>query len=422
MAAVLAATTVVLSDALSRDSDPGPSVAAPSDLPDGWKSWATAAKAPKGSERLLGGAGSALAGCAAVATSLVCAGSGLMATRFDLADGRTTWGRSVDPTPDGSSSSSQGALIGTTGSHVYAYEAEEGETTAGPRFSYTAYALAADTGKELWRTETGTGESASVPDSTQDAATAVPEGVVTFYGPAGEYYALLDAETGDVRWKRPKPDGPKAPADCLLRSAADRAYLVCAIGLSENGASRTTVSQIDPATGKARWTVEAKGTQYLLGQHDGRLVLADTFAADRGLTLIDVSSRVLTVRRLAQPRPEDAQAYLVRGTVYFTRDSGGVRAVSPSTGRTLWESNSTVEKPGPPTASATHVYLASPSGRLAALDTSSGAVDATRDGRDDGGRTDSMLVTSGAPLVLVGDALYVPYGIRSVYTVDVRAL
>ncbi|GHA12336.1 protein kinase domain-containing protein [Streptomyces purpurascens] len=422
VAAVLAATTVVLTVALSRDSDPGPSAAARSDLPDGWKSWATAAKAPKGSERLLGGADSALAGCAAVDTSLVCAGSGLMATRFDLAGGRNTWDRPVDPTPDGSSSSSEGALIGTADHHVYAYEAEEGETAAGPRFSYTVYALAAGTGKELWRTVTGTGESASLPDSTQDAATAVPEGVVTFYGSGGDQYALLDAETGDVRWRQPKPHGPDAPADCLLRSAADRAYLVCAIGLSEKGASRTTVSQIDPATGKARWTVEAKGAQYLLGQHDGRLVLADTFSTDRGLTLIDVSSRVLTVRRLAQPRPEDAQAYLIRGTVYFTRESGGIRAVSPRTGRTLWESNSTVEQQGPPTASATHVYVASPSGRLAALDASTGEVEATRPGRDDGGRTDSMLVTSGAPLVLVGDALYVPYGVRSVYTVDVRHL
>jgi outer membrane protein assembly factor BamB len=418
--AVLAAATVVLSVDLSRDSESGPSATVTrSDLPEGWKPWATAAKAPKGSERLLGGADSSLAGCAAVDTSLVCAGADLMATRFALADGRNTWGRAVDPTPDGSSSSDDGALIGTHDSRVYAYEAEGGETADGIRFTYTVYALAAGTGKELWRTGTGTGESASVPDSTQGAATAVPEGVVTFYGSQGDQYALLDAETGDVRWKRPKPD---TSADCLLRSAAGRAYLVCAIGLSDRGASRTTVSQIDPATGKARWTVEAKGALEVLGQHDGRLVLADAFATDRGLTLIDLSSRVLTVRRLAEPRPEDAMAYLVRGTVYFTRDSGGVRAVSPRTGRTLWESNSTVEQQGPPTASATHLYFASPSGRLAALDASTGKVEATRPGRDDGGRTDSMLVTSGAPLVLVGDALYVPYGVRSVYSVDVRDL
>jgi outer membrane protein assembly factor BamB len=125
---------------------------------------------------------------------------------------------------------------------------------------------------------------------------------------------------------------------------------------------------------------------------------------------------------LAKPRPEGSRAYLARGTVYFTSSSGGVRAVAPLTGRTLWESNSTLERQGPPTASATHVYFASPSGRLAALNAHSGKVEDTRDGRDDGGRVDSMLVTTGAPPLLVGDALYVPYGVRSVYTVDVRDL
>jgi hypothetical protein len=70
-------------------------------------------------------------------------------------------------------------------------------------------------------------------------------------------------------------------------------------------------------------------------------------------------------------------------------------------------------------ASATHLYLASPSGRLAALDLRTGRVTATLQGRDDGGTADAG---AGAPLTLVGDALYVPYGVRSVYSVDVRAL
>jgi eukaryotic-like serine/threonine-protein kinase len=79
-----------------------------------------------------------------------------------------------------------------------------------------------------------------------------------------------------------------------------------------------------------------------------------------------------------------------------------------------------VESSGPPVASASHLYLASPTGRLAALNLRTGAVDATLQGRDDGGTADATGV--GAPLTLVGDALYVPYGIRSVYTVDIRTL
>ncbi|GGY18791.1 protein kinase domain-containing protein [Streptomyces djakartensis] len=418
VAAVLAAvvtTTVVLTP-----DEPAPAATpARGDLPDGWKPWATSAKAPPGSERVLGGTDASLKSCAALGDSLVCAGADLMATRFGLADGRNTWSRPVDPTPNGTSGD-QGAIIGTVEGRVYAYEADEREDPdGGIPTRYSVEALAAGTGKVLWRTRTGDGVSATVPDSSQGAATAVPEGVVTFFGAQGDEYALLDAGNGEVRWRRPKPD---TEGDCMLRSAAGRAYLVCATWPDDRKASRTTVSRIDPATGKARWTVEAKGTLEVLGQHDGRLVLADAFTADRGLTLIDVSSHVLTVRRLAQPRPETASAYLVRGTLYFTRSSGAVRAVSPRTGRTLWETNSSVEQQGPPAASADHVYFASPSGRLAAVNARTGKVEATRPGRDDGGRADSMLATSGAPPVLVGDALYVPYGVRSVYSVDVRDL
>ncbi|MFF5366238.1 PQQ-binding-like beta-propeller repeat protein [Streptomyces sp. NPDC013187] len=424
--AVALAAIVTTTLTLIRDHDRPPSstaqVADPpegaADLPEGWQPWVATAKAPTSSDAGLAGTDTSFKGCSVVGASLVCAGSDLMATRFALADGRNTWSRPVDPTPDGASGD-EGAVIGTGDGRVYAYGSEDAEGTSGVGSSYTVHALAADTGKELWRTPTGSGEMARVPEGPQGAATAVSEGVITFYGSQGDQYALLDAETGKVRWRQPEP---QTRGDCVLDAAADRAYLLCTTSADDEKAAETTVSQIDPATGKTRWTVEAEGSLQLLGRHGGRLVLADGYSTARGLALIDVASHELTVRRLAKPRPEGSRAYLARGTVYFTRSSGGVRAVAPLTGRTLWESNSTLERQGPPTASATHVYFASPSGRMAALNARSGRVEDTRDGRDDGGRVDSMLITSGAPPLLVGDALYVPYGIRSVYTVDVRHL
>ncbi|MFD8229343.1 PQQ-binding-like beta-propeller repeat protein [Streptomyces massasporeus] len=426
-AAVAVALTAIVTTTVTliRDNDrpapsgrPASSTAGAAGLPKGWKPWVATAKGPGTSEGGLGGVDTSFKGCAVVDTSLVCAGSDLMATRFGLADGRNTWSRPVDSTPDGASGD-EGAIIGTGDGRVFGYGAEDAAGTSGVGSSYTVHALAAGTGKELWRTPTGSGEMAVVPDGPEGAATSVPEGVVTFYGSQGDQYALLDAETGEIRWRRPKPGDP---GDCMLDSAADRAYLICTAELEDGKTTETSVSEIDPATGKPRWTVEAEGSLQLLGRHGGHLVLTDGVSMTRGLTLIDAASHKLTVRRLAQPRPEASRAYLVRGTVYFTRTSGGVRAVSPRTGRTLWESNTTLERQGPPTASATHVYFASPSGRLAALNARSGKVEATRDGRDDGGRVDSLLVTSGAQLLLVGDALYIPYGVRSVYTVDVRDL
>ncbi|MBB4715230.1 serine/threonine protein kinase/outer membrane protein assembly factor BamB [Streptomyces luteogriseus] len=426
-AAAVALTAIVTTTVtLIRDNDrpdpagdrPASSTAEAAGLPDGWKPWVATAKAPGGSDGGLGGADTSFKNCSVVDASLVCAGSDLMATRFGLADGRNTWSRPVDSTPDGASGD-EGALIGTGDGRVYGYGAEDAEGTSGVGSSYAVYALAAGTGKELWRTPTGSGETAVVPDGPQGAATAVSEGVVTFYGSQGDQYALLDAETGEVRWRQPKP-GDRG--DCALDAAADRAYLICTAEVNDGKTAETTVSEIDQGTGKTRWTVEAQGSLQMLGRQGGLLVFTDGVSMTRGLTLIDAASRKLTVRRLAEARPEASRAYLVRGTVYFTRTGGGVRAVSPLTGRTLWESNTTVERQGPPTASATQVYFASPSGRLAALNARSGKVEATRDGRDDGGRVDSMLVTSGAQLLLVGDALYVPYGVRSVYTVDVRDL
>jgi outer membrane protein assembly factor BamB len=341
-----------------------------------------------------------------------------MATRFDLAGGHNTWSRFVDPTAPDGSSFDEGAIIGTDRGRVYAYQADERQVAggAGPLFTYTVVALAADTGKVLWRTRTAIGQTASVPDGEQGGATAVPEGVITLYGDQGEQYALLDADTGEVRWKRPRP---QVADDCRLRTATERAYLICTTGRWHKGTARTSVSELSTATGKPSWTVEAKGALDVLGQDGDHLVLADAISPGSGLTLVDVSSRALTVVRVSGKQSDASGVYLVRGTVYFTRNSGGVSAVSPRTGLTLWDSNSSVEQPGPPAASATHVYVASPSGRVAALNAGTGKVEGTRPGRDDSGRTDN---TSGAPLTLVGDALYVPYGDRSVYTLDVRDL
>ncbi|MET9679333.1 protein kinase domain-containing protein [Streptomyces coeruleorubidus] len=413
--AAVVATTVALTR--GGDDPTRPSTAAPTDLPDGWKPWAARAKVPAGIERS-SGRDAPFQRCVSVGTSLVCAGAQVMATRFDLAEGRSTWSRPVDPTAPDGVSKDEGAIIGTDHGRVYAYEADERQLAdgAGPLFTYTVAALAADTGKVLWRTRTADGQTASVPDGGHGGATAVPDGVITLYGDQGEQYALLDADTGKVRWKRPKP---QAADLCRLRAATERAYLICTTGRWHKGTARTSVSELSTATGKPRWTVEAKGALDLLGPDDDHLVLADEVAPGSGLTLVDLTSRALTAVRVSRKPAEASGAYLVRGTVYFTRDSGGVSAVSPRTGRTLWDSNSTVERPGPPAASATHVYVASPSGRMAALNAHTGKVEDTRPGRDDSGLSDK---TSGAPLALVGDALYVPYGDRSVYTVDVRDL
>jgi len=381
-----------------------------SDLPPGWREWHAAAKASDD------GSG-AFTSCGATGTSLVCAGDDVKAARFSLATGKHTWLRPVDSTPD-DSGSDEGSVLGARAGRVFVYANDETEKTSDDTVTtvahYSVQSVNATTGQVIWKTRVGDGENALAPDLEDGGARVIPEGVVTRVGDDALSYALLDADDGAVRWKRPMPKGQT----CVVGSAAHRAYLVC----QPDEMDTTSVSALDPATGKPRWTVTAQGALDLLGQDHGRLILAEPTPETpyRAITTVDTSTHRLLRVPLARTQPADANVHLAHGTLYFTLGNGSVRAVSPRTGHQSWESNSTVEFPGPPLASATHVYIASPSGRLAALDVRTGRVDATRPGRNDAGPTN--MADSGAPLVLTGDALYVPYGIRSVYTVDVRHL
>ncbi|MES5821119.1 serine/threonine-protein kinase [Streptomyces sp. RG80] len=412
LALAAAATTTV---ALTGDDS------APGNLPTGWKAWHGQAKDPSVDKEPLGAGGPFNRCVASDGTSLVCAGDEVLATRFALADGRNTWGRPVDATADdiGTSSSAGGTIIGARDGRVYAYGADDrsvGDEEATPT-RYTVQSLDTRTGKVIWKTVTGDSDEAAEPSSNHGASVAVPEGVITSYGKKGEQYALLDADDGRIRWKRKFP----APNEqvCLLRSAARHGYLVCQKWTAED-VSSTDITQLDPATGRARWSVHVKGEKDIVGQVDGRLILLATTGAQRTVTLVNASSHIQTSVRLSRSQPEGSTPALLRGRLYFTLSSGGVRAVDPRTGEQLWSSDSGVEQAGPPIASATHLYISSVSGRLAALDLDTGTVEATLKGRDDSGAIDFPDIS--APPVLVGDALYIPYGIRSVYTVDVRTL
>ncbi|MFF4354329.1 PQQ-binding-like beta-propeller repeat protein [Streptomyces sp. NPDC001530] len=380
-----------------------------SDLPPGWHAWHATAK---GSDLASGGFSS----CGAAGTSLVCAGDDVKAARFSLADGKHAWLQPVDSTPD-DTGSDEGSVLGTRAGRVFVYGNDETEAAKDDGMTvahYSVQSLDAATGRVIWKTRTGDGEDTLAPDLEDGGATMIPEGVVTLLGDNARSYALLGADDGKVRWKRPMPKG----RSCVLGAAAHRLYLLC----QPDAMDTTSVSALDPATGKPAWTVTAQGALDLLGQDHGRLILAETSpeTAHEAFTTVDTRTHRLLRVPLARSQPSAASIDLARGTLYFTLGNGSIRAVSARTGHQSWESNSTVEFPGPPLASATHVYVASPSGRLAALDIRTGRLAATRPGRNDAGPT--SVADSGARPLLVGDALYVPYGIQSVYSVDVRHL
>jgi outer membrane protein assembly factor BamB len=121
---------------------------------------------------------------------------------------------------------------------------------------------------------------------------------------------------------------------------------------------------------------------------------------------------------LSPPQPGTATA--VDGSLYFLSDNGLVRSVSPRTGRQEWQRSSSIEFPGLPVVAGRGLYLASRNGRVAALDRHTGLAWWTRPAPDSA----EAVVTSSEPatsLVLVDDALYVTFGYRSVFSIDVTA-
>ncbi|MFH8485708.1 protein kinase domain-containing protein [Streptomyces longisporoflavus] len=409
--AVLGAGVVVR---LATSQEPGDG-----DLPAGWRAWQA-----KDTSGAADDASGPFLHCAAVLDGLVCAGNDVKAVRFSLATGKAAWSLPVDAGPD-SWSLDEGAVIGRSGHRLFVYrndQTEESPDAAEPDNDYAIQAIDARTGHELWTRPTQRGANAMAPVTGTEAVTtgvaatvaSVKGGVLSVYGKRGDSYALLGAADGRPLWRRPFPRVTRPDGECELHSAAGHGYLLCPADDPEG----TRISRLDPATGKPALTASAGHDLSFVGHSGGRLFFTDQAAkTHRRITVLDLRTRRLRTVRLAAPQSGDATVTLSRGTLYFTSTNGTVRAVDPRTGRQAWSRNSSVEMPGPPLASDSHVYLASPSGRLAALDRHTGEIGWTRPGR---GPATPMPESVGAPLSLVGDALYVPYGTRSVYSVNVR--
>ncbi|MFD5799145.1 PQQ-binding-like beta-propeller repeat protein [Streptomyces diastatochromogenes] len=386
----------------------------PGDLPKGWYAWQTQ-ESDKATT-----AGGSFTSCAALDGGLVCAGDGLKAVRFSLATGKIAWSLPEADHPDPSTSGSgypDSGVIGTHGHDVYTVA--DSKARSAQDSHYVFQALDARTGKIRWNRPLGQEK----PTAVEGTVAVTKDGPIVTYGQDGRTYSLLDPAHGTPRWKRTMP----ANDTCGLRTAAGNGYLVCVDGNS----AHTTIVRIDPAHGTARWTATVDGALTLAGRTGGRLVLVTspdspvgpeetTIPPYRRITLLDLADRSPHVVPLDWPVPWAATPTLLGGTLYFVQDSGAVRAVAPATGHTLWDTASSVERPGTPVVSDAYVLLASPGGRLAALDRGNGKEVHSIPGRGTG--LEPFTGYAGAPPVVHGDAVYVPYGTRSVYTVNLRAL
>ncbi|MDC0773679.1 protein kinase domain-containing protein [Streptomyces sp. HD] len=397
-----AATTVTF---VAVNAEPTP---VERDLPTGWHAWQAK------DDNKYGGDSGPFSSCAALDGGLICAGDSIKAARFSLATGEVDWSHPVEDHPDPDSSSYEGELLGAGNHRIFTFANRSRNPNGGDVSVYAVQALDARTGALRWsRTLTG-----MAPSAQQGSAQLLPEGLLLLSEGEENTYVLLDPATGKPRWKRSGP----ARDTCKVRAVDGVGYLQC----TDSNDKRTTVSRLDPATGKPRWTAKIPGGLTLAGRSGDRLVLLgqpngdESLPTQRRVTLLDTDGAGYHHVPLALAVPSGSRVVLSHGVLYFTLNSGEIRAIAPATGRTLWSTPSSVERPGAPAVSDAYVFIVSPGGRLAALDRRTGKEIHTVPGRDV--RTDPVFVSSGSTPILRGDALYVPYGTRSVYSVDVRNL
>ncbi|KFG00514.1 serine/threonine protein kinase [Streptomyces scabiei] len=336
--------------------------------PSGWKPWQTTvfAKASAGAREPLpgkdGGPGGAPS-CQAHGNAVYCGGEGVLPIRVDGRTGKTVWRADLVPAThqrDRYYASVVGVRDGTV---LVQQTVFSGEPVVDP---VDLVALDADTGEQLWTRRMDITEIA--PALTGDLVlTPEPDGVtVTARSP----------RTGAERWSLPMPAGHH----CTFTTAGAGTYAHCRPVARDAKAanSESRVLVVDRADGSAR-TVKVPLNSVLLGAKQGDLVLVEDGTeytdATRGgdptydtIMLLDLETgnRVMT-------KPGEngrGRAALTGGVLVFTRSGGQVTAVSPHTGELLWRTRTSLERPGEPGYDAVTgtVYLASATGRVAALD------------------------------------------------------
>ncbi|WP_055715752.1 protein kinase domain-containing protein [Streptomyces torulosus] len=368
-ALVLGLTAYLLGPGWAESGDaltPGPSPASRwASPPNGWKPWQTTVfkTAASGARKPLAGDGGLTGGdpqCRSQGDAVYCAGDGILPVRMDGRTGRTVWRADIAPagTERGSYASS---VLGVVDGTVLVRQTVVTEAPVEDQARLVA--LDAETGDRLWSSEVvnadlpvkQVGDVVLVAEANSRTATArVPR-------------------TGAELWSLEFPAGH----DCQSTTTSGTAlYVSCVPNTLETSAAGETglILAVDTSDGSARrWKVPLEG--FLIGVLDGRVAVMlreerkpGYWRRYNGVLLIDPDTGTRTTTKL--PEPYEAEVTAADGTLVFTESSGRVTAVSPRTGKRLWRTRTSLERPGVPLydGRSDTLYLVSSSGRVAALD------------------------------------------------------
>ncbi|MFD3841166.1 protein kinase [Streptomyces sp. NPDC058642] len=339
-------------------------------VPEGWQAWQTTMfeTARSGEVNPLAKAGETTsdATCRPYENAVYCAGNTILPVRLDGRTGATVWRSALATSAEGADSSGNNfALLGVRDDAMILQHdvfAADGSTRS------SIVALDTETGEQLWTRDRG---GASVDQLMAGDLVMTPD-------TSGRLVTARSPRTGTDRWTTQLPSGDY----CLFETAGSRLYAHC---FPDDESKDAVLLELNKTDGTVRRRLSTPNGSGLLGTVDGRLAVGVAVDVGSGparleentfdeIRLLDPDTGATTTTELTQSYKSSIR--LAAGTVWITGANGQVTAVSPLTGKQLWQTRTSVEDAGRPTYDPTTrtLYLASISGRVAALDSRKGTL------------------------------------------------
>ncbi|MEU6139854.1 serine/threonine-protein kinase [Streptomyces sp. NPDC047081] len=225
----------------------------------------------------------------------------------------------------------------------------------------------------------------------------------------------VDSASGDTKWSRSMPgDGPPV----FSSFAGDP--LAYVTNVSTDGAS-TRVVAVDPVTGDVRWDVRLDGSLQSVGSAGGSVFfLANDLVYGDTQAVVRYDPRSGSTHRVTLPvRRPSAHATVHGDVVYLLAAGGSLEAVDTTSGKQLWNIETSVSRGSAPVVDDRYVYFSAADGRLLAVDARKGTLAGQTPARlgTDAGQT----VTSTLPQPVVANThVYATAPDGTVFAVDAR--
>ncbi|GAA1936284.1 hypothetical protein GCM10009837_72810 [Streptomyces durmitorensis] len=312
-------------------------------------------------------AGDAERGCLVDGSALYCAGSKYDAAKFDANTGERLWTVEVNREGDGLDHP-----FAARDGVVYAYRNHTAKNL--PNGDYMGgtdlMAVDADNGDVLWKKK-------MPQDDRTDQAAMLIDGAVLANTPSLRTMSALDPLTGEEKWRHTWDKG----IACQRAVLSGVPHLLCAPDTEKPG--HTDVIRLDPATGDAKKITTIPGRHQFMGTSGDRMVLIEQWGvADkvRHVTTVDSSGEQTSHSHRIEGKV--ANSDVVGDRLISVSWQGNASAYSLTTGKKLWTAPVGVKMPGeesvtgsaPPVVSARQgvVYFFSPNGDLSGLDLRTG--------------------------------------------------